>query len=209
MLVAAILMALPVLQTGTFDPSFSPAPNQGTDVQVRLVISAAGVPIRCSRTFPNRPAANADALCSMLQTRTRYAPARDPSGRPAVGVIYVWSHWNHRRWTGSAMPLWDPVDLSLSVNKMPKGFDDGAIFPLMLHVDPAGKVESCTPSIAGLTTEVTDLLCREAAPIRVIPATNEGGLAVPSVQEFTIRLTLQSTVDQFTKALERHERPPR
>jgi hypothetical protein len=204
LLSAASLMTLPVLQSGSLQPSFTAQPNQGADVQVRLVISAAGVPVHCTRTFPNRAAGNADALCSMLQATTRYVPAHDSSGRPIAGVIYIWSHWDHRRWTGSAMPLWDPVDLSLGVNRMPKGFDDGSIFPVALQIDPGGKIESCAVSNASLTSQVADLLCREAAAIKVVPATDERGIAVASVQELAIRLTPQATVDQLAKALQRH-----
>lgn len=176
---------------------------------MRLVISAAGTPIHCTRTFPNKAAANADALCSMLQVTARYVPAHDSSGRPIAGVIYVWSHWDHRRGTGSAMPLWDPVDLSLGVNRMPKGFDDGSIFPVVLQVDPAGKVERCAASNADLASQVADLLCREASASTVMPATDERGIAVPSVQEFVVRLTPQTTINQLAKALQHHSRPPR
>lgn len=203
--VAANLIALPVLQTGTLEPSFNAELNQGraAAVEVRLAVSPTGVPIHCSRGFVNGPPANAEAFCSMLQTRTRFAPARDAAGQPTYGVIYVWSHWSKGRWAGSDLPSWDPVDLALTINRMPKGFAEGSIFRLMLQADGDGKVGSCAVSTAGLTQQAIDMLCREAAKEPVTPATDERGTAVASVQEFVVRLTSQAFLDETMKRLRR------
>ena len=202
---AAGLITLPVVQSGTLEPSFKAEMNQGgaAAVQVRLVVSPTGVPIHCSRAFVNGPIGNAEALCSMLQTRVRFAPARNSLGRPAVGVIYIWSHWERGRWKGSAMPSWDPVDLALQTNRAPPGFAEGSIFRLALEVDATGRVESCAVSTTGIEGQVMDMLCHEASAEAVAPATDGQGTAVPSIQEFLVRLTSKATTDEIVKRLRR------
>ena len=200
---AASLLTLPVLHTGTFRPTFTPQWNEGgaAAVQVRLVVSPTGPPVHCSTRFGNGPKTNGNAMCSMLQTSTRYAPARDSRGEPTTGVIYVWSHWDHRKWRSNAIPSWDPVDLILHSNRMPEGFRDGSLFRLIVQADAAGKIGSCAVSTAPLKQQVVDVLCREASAVVITPGTDDRGAAVPSVQEFTIRLTRQKTIDKLAKQL--------
>src|SRR5438309_6305384 len=176
-------MALPVLQSGSLRPSFRAQLNEGgaAAVQVRVVISPTGVPIHCSNSFVNGPPANVVAFCSMLQASTRFSPAHDAQGRPVYGVVYVWEHWHHGKWAGSEMPSWDPPDVALTTNRMPKGFPEGALFQLVVQADSVGKVASCTGP-KRLTQQVLDLLCRAASDQSITPAADEGGRAVPSVQ---------------------------
>jgi len=202
---AGNLMTLPVLETGSLKPTFKAEMNEGGSaaVELRVTVSPAGVPIHCSRGFVNGPTANADALCTMIQAQARYAPARDALGRPAYGAIYLWNHWKHGRWTGNELPSWDPVDLALGTNKMPGKFAEGSIFRLILQADASGAVESCMVTTERVPAQVADLLCREAATAPATAATDDHGAAVPSVQEFNVRLTSQSLVDNLVKRLRR------
>jgi hypothetical protein len=52
--------------------------------------------------------------------------------------------------------------------------------------------------------QAQDLLCREAAAVTIIPATDEHGNAVTSIQEFFVRLTPKSTIDAIMKRLQQH-----
>jgi hypothetical protein len=201
---AASLMTLPSLQSDKLKPDFKAEFNEGGggSVQVRLVISPAGIAIHCDRAWLNGPVKNVDAFCDMLRSRTRFQPARDEAGQPAYGVIYVWSHWNQRRWAGSYVPQWDPVDLALPVNKLPKGFPEGSIFELTVHANEKGMIAGdCTVAAGQQPSEVAALLCREAAAEPVMPATNERGEAVPSVQQFYVRLTSKALIDDVIKRL--------
>jgi hypothetical protein len=188
--VAADLLMLPILQTGALKPTFDAQMNQGGSaaVKVRLTVSPAGVPVHCTSPFANGPAANVAAFCSMLQTSTRYAPARDSLGRPTYGTLQLWSQWNRGKWRGSTPPDWNPVDLALETNRMPKGFPEGSMFQLILQVDAHGKVENCATRIPKLEGQARDLLCREASAVQIPIALDESGNAVPSVQEFVVRL---------------------
>lgn len=103
------------------------------------------------------------------------------------------------------MPSWNPVDLALTTNKMPKGFPDSSMFRLAVQTDAKGlAIGQCTVRAARkLTGEVAELLCRETAAEPLIPAMDERGDAVPSVQEFIVRLTSQPGLDRFMKRLRR------
>lgn len=201
--VAADLLMFPVLQAGALKPTFEAQMNQGGSaaVKVRLTVSPDGVPIHCTSPFANGPAANVQAFCSMLQTSTHYAPARDALGRPAYGTIQLWSHWSRGKWRGSAPPQWNPVDLALETNRMPKGFPEGSMFQLILQVDAHGKVEDCAARIAKLKNQARDLLCREASAVQIPVALDESGNTVPSVQEFVVRLTSKSHMDRIMREI--------
>ena len=188
--ITADLLMLPVLQTGTLKPAFEAQMNQGGSaaVKVRLTVSPTGVPIHCTSPFANGPAANVQAFCSMLQTNTRYAPARDSQGRPAYGTLQLWSRWSRGKWQGSDQPEWNPVDLALETNRMPKGFPEGSMFQLILQVDARGKVENCAARIPKLEAQARQLLCQEASAVQIPVPMDESGNIVPSVQEFIVRL---------------------
>jgi hypothetical protein len=190
------------------EPSFKAAMNPGGSaaVQVQLVTSPKGSVVHCARAFANGPASNGDAFCSMLRTRNRYTPARDSSGQPAFGVTYLWSHWTKGKWTGSDVPSWNSPDLSLTVNQMPGGFDEGSLFRLALQVNAAGAVEACAAAMPGLAPPVTEFLCREAASGPVAPATDDQGRAVARVQEYLVRLTSKAHIDKVVKRIKRLER---
>lgn len=201
--VAADLLMFPVLQSGTLKPAFKAQMNQGGSaaVKVRLVVSPTGVPIHCTSPFANGPTSNVEAFCSMLQTSTHYLPASDPLGRAAYGTIQLWSLWSQGRWESNAPPSWNPVDLTLETNRMPKGFPEGSMFQLVLQVDKNGRVENCAARIRKLQTQVRDLLCREASSIQIPVALDESGTAVPSIQEFVVRLASKPHMDKMMKQI--------
>jgi len=208
LLAAASLLMLPGLQSGSIEPSFRAEMNPGgaAAVQVQLVVSPEGSAVSCTRAFANGPDSNVDAFCAMLRTRNRYAPARDASGRPAYGVAYLWSHWTKGKWTGSDVPSWNSPDLSLTVNRMPAGFEEGSLFRIALQVNAAGAVEACAAAMPGLASAVEDFLCREAAAGAVAPATDGQGRAVARVQEYLVRLTSKAHSDKVMKQIRRLER---
>jgi hypothetical protein len=202
--VAANAMSLPALPIGTLKPSFKAAMNEGGSaaVEVRVVVSPVGIVVDCRKAFVNGPVGNIDAFCSMLRTR-HFTAARDAVGQPIFGVVYLWSHWSHGFWTGSAVPDWDPPDLALETNEMPKGFAPGSLFRLIVQADAKGALQSCAVSAAALPAQAQEMLCSEAAAGPVMPATNESGKAVASIQEFVVRLTPKSTIDAIMKRLKR------
>ena len=199
--VAASLMNLPIL-SGSLRPSFTARLNEGraAAVQVRVVVSPVGVPIHCSSSFVNGPPSNVVAFCSMLQTSTRFSAAHDPKGQPAYGVVYLWAHWQHGRWAGSRVPSWNPPDLAITTNRLPKGLIEGVLLQFVLQTDKFGKVAHCIGP-PRLTQQVLDLLCRTAGAQSKTPATDERGQPVPSVQEFIMRVTSQPFLDDVVKRI--------
>ncbi|MBW0006904.1 MAG: hypothetical protein JO335_04230 [Sphingomonas sp.] len=200
---AASAMMLPALQPAMLKPSFKAKMNEGGSaaLQVRVVVSPTGNVVDCRKAFLNGPPGNVDAFCSMLRTRLS-SPARDPTGQAAYGVVYLWSHWTHGFWTGSGVPSWDPPDLALETNHMPKGFADGSLFQLIVQADAKGTVQTCIAS-AAVPAQAQEMMCNEAAAGSVMPATNESGNGVASIQEFVVRLTPKSTIDAVMKRLRR------
>jgi hypothetical protein len=203
--VAVSMMALPTVAANVLKPDFKAEFNEGgaAAVQVRVTVSPGGVPVGCERAFLNGPASNVDAFCSMLRKQVRFKPAVNASGRPEYGVVYLWSHWSQRRWTGSKVPTWNPVDLALVTNKMPKGSAEGSMFRLMVQVSPRGALETCAVQGSRTPDQVVDLLCREAAAEPILTALNEEGTAISSIQEFIVRLTSAPTLEKLEKRLRR------
>jgi hypothetical protein len=188
-------------------PNFEVQFNEGgaAIAELRLTIAPSGIPFQCERGFLNGPHENADALCSMLK-RVQFTPARDSAGNATYGRVYVWSNWSNRRWTGFYSPPWSPGDLGLIVNKMPKGYPESSKLSLVLDVDWDGTIRSCgvmTAPKAPLAHDVVNLLCREASVHPAEPATNENGNAVPSVQQFIIRLNSQKAEDRLEEMFRR------
>ena len=205
--VAANMLALPNVQANALKPDFEAQFNEGGGaiIEVRLTIAPNGVPFQCERGFLNGPHENAEAFCSMLK-RVQFHPARNSAGNAAYSRVYVWSHWSNRRWTGFESPSWSPGDLALTVNKMPKGFAEASKFFLALDVDTNGAIGSCgvvTAQKAPIAHDLVNLLCREASAHPAAPATDENGNAVPSVQQFIIRLTSQKAMDRLEKRFRR------
>jgi hypothetical protein len=201
------MLALPNVDAKALKPDFEVQFNEGgaAITEVRLTIAPNGVPFQCERGFLNGPHENADALCSMLK-RVQFRPARDSAGNSAHGRVYVWSHWSNRRWTGFDSPSWSPGDLGLTVNKMPNGYPESSKFFLALDVDSDGAIKSCgvvTAQKAPLSHDVVNLLCREASAHPAAPATDENGNAVPSVQQFIVRLNSQKAVDRLQQMFRR------
>lgn len=195
----------PVLREGNVRPAFDATMNSGgvAATRVRLVVSADGSPVHCTVRFSNGPSTNGERLCDQLREEARFSPAMDGQGRPTAGVIDVWSHWKDGRWLGSEPPSWDPIDLALTVNRMPQGFAEMETLHLLLLVDPAGKVAQCEVSASGLPSAVTTLLCKEAAVDTIPPAANQQGTPVVSVQPFRVRLTSSAFQDALMRRIQR------
>lgn len=158
--------------------------------------------------FVNGPASNVDAFCSMIESKTRFFPARDPLGRATYGVIYLWSQWDHWSWSGSQVPQWSPPDILLTTNLMPKRFPEDSLLQLILNTDSAGKMTQCIgPS--RLTPPALDAICKAAAPAAT-PVLDESSKPVSGVQELRIRVTSQAGEDKvmnLVKQLRRLQSP--
>ena len=199
--VAAGVMSLPVLQSGSLKPAFTATMNEGgaAAVEVRLIISPAGRPLHCDGIFLNGPRDNLDAFCSMLRSSTQFAPAHNRLGETTYGAIYVWSEWQKGKWTGSQTPQWTAPDLTVTTNRMPDSLPEGSLLRLVLNTDVKGKIDACVgPS--RVTPPVLQLLCKAAAQA-TNALTDESGRPVPGVQEFTVRVTSQPAIDRVIDRL--------
>lgn len=203
--VTASLMALPVPQPGSLKPSFTAAMNEGGSaaLEVRVVVSPAGVPIHCDAAFVNGPHTNVDAFCSMLQSSTRFAPAQNPLGEPTYGLIHIWSEWKKGKWIGSQVPEWNPPEVIITTNRMPNGFGEDSTLQFVLNTDSAGKVSACIGP-AGLPQQALDVLCHAAAQA-ASPIIDENGKPVSGVEELRARVMSQPAVDRLKKWLKRFQ----
>ena len=184
-------IALPVLRSGSLEPDFKAAMNEGgaASVKVKLQVSPEGVPERCDIAFSNGPQANGERLCAMLLAKAGYSPPSARSAKPVAGVVFVWSQWSKGRWLGSRPPPWDPVDLALEVDKIPAGFRETDMFHLRVAADETGRVRECEVEETRLAAQAKALLCHEVGLETIPPAVDPTGAATASVRPVRVRLT--------------------
>jgi len=203
MAASSAAMALPVPQSHAIGQQLQPELNKGGSaaVKVRVVVDPSGAPVRCSVRFKNGPARNGDTLCALIRAQTRFSPALNVQGIPTFGVTYVWSRWDRGTWAGDEQPSWDPVDVALTTNQVPRGYPEGAIFQLIVFTSHVGSISDCEATDTRLNRHVVDLLCREARAVWITPAKDQNGRAVPSVQQFMVRLTSGKRLEQVMKKM--------
>lgn len=122
--------------------------------------------------------------CELLAARAQFVPAKAPDGTPMYGVFRNWTQWGRRE--GVA------YDLELTVDRLPAGRESGVIIDVMFLVSADGHPSSCTDQInddddAVLVKTACQQLARSMA---TPPVLNEEGVAVPSVQDATIRFVI-------------------
>jgi hypothetical protein len=89
---------------------------------------------------------------------------------------------------------------------MPSGFAEASKFFLALEVNSDGAIGKCGVMVsqkAPISHDLVNLLCQEDSAHPAAPAIDENGNAVPSVQQFIIRLTSQQAMDRLEKRFQR------
>jgi hypothetical protein len=130
--------------------------------------------------------------CALVLRRARFRAATGFDGLPAYGVVRA-----DVAWAVDAIPKWSPGDLQLTVSHLPKGFKSPAYIGLMFVVDETGRPSSCMeedpklPSQPKQAIELVQIACRELLKSYVaIPAMDDAGKPVPSIQNATVSFTV-------------------
>ena len=139
----------------------------------------------------------------MLQSSARFAPARNPLGEPTYGLMHIWSQWQKGKWTGSQVPQWNPPEIVITTNHMPKGFGEDSTLQFVLNTDGTGKVSACIGP-ARLTQQAVGVLCHAVAQA-ALPITDERGKPVSGVEELRARVVSQPAVDRLKEWLKRSQ----
>lgn len=195
-------VTLPVLKTATQQPSFVAKVNQGGTAATKVVVlvSPAGIPLRCDVVFNNGPRSNGEATCSQIRQNARYSPALDVNGSPVMGVTYIWNHWRDGFWTGNEVPDWDPVDMTLELKSMPAGIPEFATYEARLLVDASGRVEHCTVKQRTETDAFfARFLCDQIRLNKLPAAKDANGVPNRSVQPFRITIASSAFMDKFMR----------
>jgi hypothetical protein len=131
--------------------------------------------------------------CGLILKRARYSPARWSDGSPTFGVVRLPVVWS----VGDVRPSLGPGDLEITENRLPKGVRSPAFVGTIFAADEQGRASSCMaePATAGTPpsdpTLVTVACARLIAAYRAIPARDENGKPVRSVQNARVRFTEQ------------------
>lgn len=201
---AGSALILPVLQSGSVQPSFEARMNEGgaAATKVKLTISSTGKPMRCDTMFSNGPESNGRALCDQLLKEAHFSPAVDSEGAPIASFVIVWSHWSKGRWGSADEPSWDPIDLGFEVNRLPAGMTGIVTFHLTLQANSAGTVEVCEIAEA-VPKQLKDLLCTQASAFPLKPVLNTDSQPVASVRPYRARVTTTTFMDGVMKDIKK------
>jgi TonB family protein len=117
--------------------------------------------------------------CERVMQRARFRPAKWPDGTPAYDVYRRSVLWADL----AAFKYSNPVDVEIKVSRMPKGVRA----PVNLAVDANGRRSSCEAPDRAAHPTLVSLACQQIlANYPAIPARNEAGVKVPSIQNATV-----------------------
>lgn len=184
-ILATAAFASPVQIAGSIRSSDYPREALKDDksgmVMVALQINPSGNVERCDIYLSTSPELLEQATCEIFQKRFRYKPALNNSGQPIYAVIKQHVNWLTGR--GGTFKFYRYAELALSLNKLPKGLENGHIENLALLVSAVGNVEGCSSSFAAKQPVLSRLACKEAiAGFKPTPVRNTSGQAVESVR---------------------------
>lgn len=133
--------------------------------------------------------------CRTILKRAKFVPARSIDGSPAFGVFRTSIKWSvaDAPWDDSKFS--DP-DVEVQVQNLPPAVKSPSLVRVMFAVDQAGTIGSClaeptksfqhVDNVPALVPIACDQLAKSYKPV---PAKDEGGNAIPSVQDALVRFT--------------------
>jgi TonB family protein len=123
--------------------------------------------------------------CRLAQRRARFNPASSSDGRPSYGVFRSSIMWAVNPPGSYARP----VDAELKVNTLPKGERSPVAIGVIFAVDKEGNPSSCSAERAKAHPVLVRIACGEITrSYKAIPATEDSGAPVPSVQNALVTI---------------------
>lgn len=199
LLLALTAPTLPVLESGGPKPGNYPEiknmwEEDGT-VVVTLLVAPTGRVVRCGLLRPSGTEELDGTTCAVFLIQSRYTPARDVAGNPAYAEITTAVTW--RMWDRSApTPSRLPALFDVTVARLPGGEAGPVRVPLVLGIDEAGGLTSCSPApeVDGQTKGMAALnavACRQAHGVWTpLPMLSETGRPVPYLKSASVEFAV-------------------
>ncbi len=151
-------------------------------VGVTLTLSPEGKPIRCDISRSSGIPDVDSYTCAILMKRGKYKPAKDAAGNPMFGIERT-----HIVWQTAPGTIDYNGDFEVPVDRLPQGSKRRSQ-RIAFAVDENGAVDWCGPfEPKDRRPDLVQVACGGLVDrIRIEPARNEAGIAVPSVQDALI-----------------------
>jgi TonB family protein len=192
MIILQALLSTPVLPkkiTSGLSVVDYPAESLRNDEQgailTRLTVSPEGKVINCEILSPSKYPRLNKVVCPGLR-HSKYSGAYDQNGRPAYGTVEEWSTFS----TEGVMKMPDPVDIDLTVNRLPESVSVNPTAHLVVVLDSTGKVEACPIASSTGSDTLDNVACSSGVQAaRIAPIKNETGSYVESVQSLNVEFS--------------------
>lgn len=181
--------------------------RHGGNAGFRLVVSPKGKPTRCDITASTGHEELDRLTCVLVLQRADFTPARDTMGNAAFSVFKSSVDW----WfAGLGTPKPKPIryDLEVGLNRLPNEVGNPTIVTLSISVNPTGQILDCSPMLSkpsfspkpdkgAADRRVLQMLgpiaCKEVEKnLKVEPAVDEKGNAVPSIQTANVQFKVET-----------------
>ena len=177
----------PIIMADDYPQSAADAGEEGP-VAFEALIAPDGSVDKCTVIVSSRYAVLDAATCRIIQTRARFSPAEDASGKPIYGIFRNVITWSLGNVVSGAL---DP-QLELNINQAPAGVKLPLVMTLNYRTKPDGTATDCklADKSAGEPAVLADLACNAilAQPPEVI--TNSKGQPVTAQNNMVVRFSL-------------------
>lgn len=174
-----------------YEQVFTPPKNEtaGGMIRALLAFNPRGRVIHCDIVVPSTSARLDAAVCEWLSSAIA-VPAKDVTGHAAYSALVVGATAFNQ--DSVVTPV--NADLSLAVNRLPKGSPVSVLVQATLAVDPTGKVTGCGTTV-GIEEQrpLAAAACQMAQRITVKPVLDEAGMAVSSIQQLRVEFSAVDT----------------
>ena len=164
-------------------------------VGVRVTVGPDGAVRECRVESTSGTQRLDEFTCRRIEQRANFEPGRSSDGSAVLGIYRAAIPW-----VVANSPFDSPVvsipDVDVSVASLPAGLKSPALVRVMFAVDPEGRVQGCTAEPGEHVSnnpELVPVACDEIAKIyKPVPARDASGEPVASVQNATVRFSVQS-----------------
>ena len=154
---------------------------------IRVTVTPDGRPDSCKVESTSGIADLDSDACALVIKRARFKPAKWTDGTPAYGIFrknVLWADAQSFRYE-------QPVDVELSITRLPKGVSAPNSYSLHFAVDATGKKSLCEPP-KRMNPTLAAIACKEIIEnYPAIGARTSAGAAVPSVQNVIVSFVEQ------------------
>jgi len=173
-------------------------PAQAADgvlIQIEMVVRPDGTVQSCDIKKAIGQALVKERVCPFA-LRQRLRPAKVADGTTSYGVYRapLWAFDTESRKGRSVLNQRLAEDMTLVVNRVPKGITAEETLPFAVLVEPQGNVSSCEPK-TNLPEPIVRLICDRVTHILMPVVSDDSGRPAPYITRFTVSFVLQAPGD--------------